>query len=100
MKHNRTYGFDTSPLAYRGTSPAQPPMMALHDFIALEDGRLAHQIDGFTRAIVEPAGFDDYLAEWPAAELVIATLKAAEKSAAETVQAAPAEEPAAEPAVE
>lgn len=85
MRSVVTIGNAFSPEAYRagqgsrGLEVMPRPELVQHEFLARADGQLEHLIDGRSRAIVPPEGFDAYVHCWPAAAPVVKTLKAADR---------------------
>jgi hypothetical protein len=64
----------TDPHTGRLATVLPPLVMAVHEFVARDDGQLEHHIDGRLRAIVPPEGLRDYIEQWPACEPVARTL--------------------------
>lgn len=66
MRNKTVYGFD---------NVGGLPVMAVHSFSLLNNGHLLHEIDGKIRAEVPPEGFEAYVASWPEAGDVCASIR-------------------------
>ena len=66
MRIKTVYGFD---------NVGGLPVMAVHCFSLLNNGHLLHEIDGKIRAEVPPEGFEAYVASWPEAGEVCASIR-------------------------
>lgn len=69
MKEHHAFTFDRQPV------PGAVPIMCQSTFIAGDDGQLEHYTDGRLRAVVPPEGFDEYVALWPDAAVIVGELR-------------------------